>query len=239
MIYATADLHGNLPDVPSDAELFLIAGDICPDFKRLGSRHAHWVTGPDDTGIQQLRWLNSEFRNWLQMHGVPVIATWGNHDYVGEKPMLWPPAVPLPNFTMLTDAEAVHDDLRIWGTPWVPGLPRWAFYGRDIALAARAELIPDGIDILMTHGPPRNAGDLVPWTPKYGAKYGTPPEGEHVGDKSLNEAIERVRPKVTICGHIHEDFGYHLLSDNLVINVAAVDAGYVLRPNPWTALRVS
>lgn len=234
VVYAASDLHGHLPAVPSDAELLLLAGDICPDFRPYG-KHQHWGFGIDTSGLQQLRWLDTDFREWLEGHGMPVIATWGNHDYVGEKP-LWPPDKPLHNLFMLRDHEATILGVRVWGTPWVPKLQRWAFYANERALNLRADLIPDGLDILMTHGPPLHAGDFVPFRPKYAAKYNVGPEGDHAGDPTISRRLaELVKPpQFTICGHIHEARGWHEWEGHEVINVAAVNEMYDLHENPWT-----
>jgi Icc-related predicted phosphoesterase len=222
MIYGVADLHGNLPAVPHDADYLLIAGDICP--------HA-----PPQFAHEQANWLNTEFRQWLeQLHlsGTQVIATWGNHDYIGERRYM----VPELPWTLLVDDEAVLEtregSLRVWGTPWVPNLPRWAFYASEDGLRARADLIPEGTDILMTHGPPRGLGDFVPYNQKYADKYGTPPQGEHVGDPTLNGAIGRVQPSTVLCGHIHEARGWHFAGLTAIVNAAAVDQYYKLYPNP-------
>lgn len=224
-IYAAADLHGQLPDVPEDCDVLLLAGDICPDFA-------------DRTGFQQAGWLDATFRSWirplvLSPRRIKVIAIWGNHDFVGEHPGLIPDDLP---WTLLQDSEATVNGLRIYGTPWVPGLPYWAFFANERALEARAEAIPAGLDILMTHGPPYGAGDLVPWTPKYATKYGTPPEGERVGDYALRAAIKDVRPKHVLCGHIHEDRGQHSVAGVPVTNVAAVDERYRMHQQPFFRL---
>lgn len=147
-IYAVSDLHGNLPEAP-ECDLLILAGDICPDYRPYGNR-AGMV---DKGGTQQSRWLDTEFREWLlgvRKSRTEVVAIWGNHDFVGEQSFLVPD---LP-WTLLRDSEARAAGLRVWGTPWVPGLPYWAFYGREAQLQARADAIPDGIDILVTHGPP-------------------------------------------------------------------------------------
>jgi len=48
--------------------------------------------------------------------------------------------------------------------------------------------------ILVTHGPPANCKlDVV--------------SGHHVGNIDYREFIERIKPKVAICGHIHETAG--------------------------------
>jgi len=133
------------------------------------------------------------------------------------------------------DDGVVLDGRFVWGTPWVPGLPYWAFYGGNgnHKLSLRAALIPDETDILVTHGPPYYFGDYIPTSEKQRNKYGNY-DGEHVGDKTLNEAIRRVRPEVTICGHIHEARGSHKMDGEFRIeNVAAVDEFYKLRENPW------
>lgn len=59
----------------------------------------------------------------------------------------------------------------------------------------------------------------------------------------LRQAIKDEPPRLTVCGHIHEDRGYHYVPKGrgpgwgfTVVNVAAVDAHYVLREHPWTLL---
>lgn len=232
IVYAAADLHGHLPDPPADAELLLLAGDICPDFRPYGNRN-HWDL-IDKGGTQQSQWLQSKFRAWLLRHGIPTVGIWGNHDFVGERPFL----VPKLPWWLLKDQSAFgFGGLYIWGTPWVPGLPYWAFYGRPEALQRRADLIPAGLDVLMTHGPPKGYGDFIPTSEKQRNKYGNY-GGEHVGDTTLNGAIRRARPKVVICGHIHEARGAYEFEETgiPIYNVSAVDENYVLHEQPWTRL---
>lgn len=223
--YAVADLHGQLPEPPSDAEVLLIAGDIVPDF---------WDERATGKNLAlQANWLDTEFRAWLGLlDGVEVVACWGNHDYVGEHPQL----VPELPWTLLQDTETVVAGLRVYGTPWVPNLERWAFYGSPAALEARADMIPVDLDVLMSHGPPRGLGDFVPYNQKYAEKYGVPLEGEHVGDTALLAGIERAQPKVTICGHIHEARGLYEVGYAPIQNVAAVDETYTLYPSPFVRL---
>jgi Icc-related predicted phosphoesterase len=232
-VYAISDTHGQLPPIPQDADLILHAGDIAPDFGEFGQR------GIDKHGVAQAEWLDTTFRAWLETAPCPVVSIAGNHDFVFEHIGLVPD---LP-WTYLQDQETTAAGLRIWGTPWVPGLPFWAFYGSDVALEARASIIPPGLDVLLSHGPPYRAADFIPGgTGKQVSKYGNR-DGMHVGDKALRERINEVQPRLTVCGHIHEARGYHYVPKGrgpgcgfTVVNVSAVDAHYVLHEHPWTLL---
>jgi len=255
-VYAAADLHGNLPEVPRDADLIVLAGDICPDFRPYG-RRGHGMV--DQSGHQQANWLDTEFREWIDSFSCPVVATWGNHDFVGERsshaPALrwhmlrdqevnlrWPaftPAaagfVPLDGVKPASNVSFDYNEIKVYGTPWVPGLPYWAFYAKPQALQARADAIPEGLDILMTHGPPYRVADYIPTSETQRNKYGNY-GGAHVGDPTLNAAISRAKPKAVVCGHIHEARGSYYLDGVPVYNVAAVDALYDLYPDPWTKI---
>jgi Icc-related predicted phosphoesterase len=255
-VYAISDMHGNLPDVPRDADLIVLGGDICPDFRPYGRRTDSLV---DQGGTQQAQWLGTVFREWIDSFSCPVVATWGNHDFVGERSFLDPglrwrmlrdQRVDLrwPRLSAAADGFVdvratkpppsdtfEYNEISVYGTPWVPGLPYWAFYGRPAALQARAEAIPEGLDILITHGPPHRVGDFIPTSDKQRNKYGNY-GGMHVGDPTLNEAIERARPRVVICGHIHEARGSYYLDGIPVYNCAAVDHNYVLHDEPWTQI---
>lgn len=242
-VYAISDLHGYLPEVPADADALLIVGDICPDFRLVGKERR---MGLDKFGGRQAHWLDTEFRAWIEPvveRGCQIVAIWGNHDFVGEWPDL---AVDLP-WALLQDTETMLElpsgPLRVYGTPWVPGLPYWAFYAREEALEARAAAIPDGLDVLMTHGPPLGAGDFIPTSAKQREKYGNF-KGEVVGDPALRSFLRDAgvaAPLVTICGHIHEDRGAHELEGywGRVLNVAAVDGQYQPYEAPFTRLALT
>jgi Icc-related predicted phosphoesterase len=207
-IVATADLHGYLPEIP-ECDLLLIAGDVCPDyFTSLSEARGR-------SNFRQANWLNYEFRFWLQR--VPaerIVGIPGNHDFVFEQKGLTPR---LP-WTYLEDHGCEVDGLRIWGVPWVPNVSKWAFYGRDEVLRRAYDAIPDGTDIILSHGPPRGYGDTV------AEKFGGPLD---VGAEQANDAINRVRPEAFVCGHIHEGFGQYLhTSGPMIYNVAHVTENY-------------
>ena len=223
-VYAISDLHGNLPAIPEDCDVLLIAGDICPDYAPTSAQHWDFI---DKTGVRQAGWLDTTFRDWitpLTKRGGQVVAIWGNHDFVGEYPGL----VPKLPWTLLRDTGVKIEReqgfaLAIWGTPWVPTLTSWAFYGSSAVLQGRADAIPRNIDVLMTHGPPYGACDRVA-------------NGTKVGDSTLNQAINRSSASVVICGHIHEARGTGYCHGKVVRNVSAVDDLYRLDDSPFVRI---
>jgi Icc-related predicted phosphoesterase len=206
-IAAISDQHGFLPEVPP-CDLLLIAGDICP------------VT---NHGVDfQERWLRFEFREWLQrLPARKIVFIAGNHDFVFEQRRDFLPAgYPA---TYLQDSGIEWEGLHIWGTPWQPRFFDWAFNLSEPELAKKWELIPDGTDILIVHGPPRDYGDGVPEA--HGIR--------RCGSPSLLERIRKVGPKVAVFGHIHEGRGEWRIGDTVLANVTLVDARYNLVYEPW------
>lgn len=97
--------------------------------------------------------------------------------------------------------------LRVYGSPWTP-----RFYGvfqlRDEAEATEVwTKIPQNIDILVTHGPPRNMLD-------------TTSRGQTVGDCVLAQVVNNIKPRVHCFGHIHESYGISREGDTLFCNAA-------------------
>lgn len=222
VIKAISDLHGDLPEI-TDCDVLLVAGDICPDHPA-GKRERYGL--PDYGSDFQLAWLDQEFRAWLHdlsERGIRVVGIAGNHDFVFEK---MPAAVGrlfLP-WIYLKDDQAVIGKAKIWGTPWVPGLPRWAFHGSDRMLEARMGLVPPWINILMPHGPPYGTADFV--APQFGST--------HVGDRALAKWLDAYeKPPIVVCGHIHEQYGIHLTASGATVyNVSHNDERYGPRKRP-------
>jgi Icc-related predicted phosphoesterase len=229
-IYAISDLHGFLPEPPGDATSLIIVGDICPDYiqTRFDSHYRERVIKGQP---QQARWLDTQFREWAEDIGVPIYATWGNHDFVGEKRSLWPE---IHNVTWAVDELVDVEGLKVWFHPWVPRLDFWAFYADDLLLEGKTKAIPQGIDVLASHGPPRGHCDGIPPGTRFNAMGS---EVNHVGDDVLLEALADIQPRLTLCGHIHEGRGESTTSTGqLIVNVAAVNEYYVLCADPWVDL---
>lgn len=89
--------------------------------------------------------------------------------------------------------------MTIYGSPMTPQYGNWVFQYPRIRDVWR-DTIPDGTDILLTHGPPRGPLDTV-----YGRAQGC----EH-----LLRELWRVKDKalkLAVFGHIHESYGRETL----------------------------
>jgi uncharacterized protein len=73
-------------------------------------------------------------------------------------------------------------------TPW-----DWSFDLTEAAATGLLEACPEGC-VLAVHSPPRGHVDVS----------GT---GEHLGSEAVLRAIESRRPRLALCGHIHESWG--------------------------------
>ncbi|KAI2607936.1 Metallo-dependent phosphatase [Hypoxylon sp. NC1633] len=100
----------------------------------------------------------------------------------------------------LTSPSGPHTTFNVFGSPYVPECSKWAFqYSRStLSKDAAAENlwkdIPLDTDILVTHGPARTHRDETR-------------HGEAAGCESLRQAMWRVRPRIALCGHVHEARG--------------------------------
>jgi putative phosphoesterase len=52
--------------------------------------------------------------------------------------------------------------------------------------------------------------------------------GVHVGSKSIREYVEKIRPDIVVCGHIHEARGVDQLGKTLIINPGPFPKHYAL-----------
>jgi Icc-related predicted phosphoesterase len=201
-IVAASDLHGTLPSPESvpEGDVLALAGDLCPP------------GGPKT----QLPWLKTVFARWVErLPADHVLATWGNHDFVGQEH----PAPPIPRVRWLVDTDVEIDGCRFWGSPWSLPFFDWAFMRPEEELAKTWSVMPDDTDVAIVHGPPQGYGDLTS-------------RGQHVGSVSLRRRLEEVRPQLAVFGHIHEAAGEWNVAGGVWANVSLLDLHYRLVRRP-------
>lgn len=136
-------------------------------------------------------------------------------------------------FDRIKGVENVHyldcsgvtiDGVNFWGSPVTPTFGiGWAFnQNRGEEISKTWEMIPEGTHVLITHGPPRGMGDWV--------KYGN---AGNQGCVNLFDRIQKVNPKLSLFGHIHEGYGSSRHGETLFINCSLLDEEYSPVNYPW------
>jgi predicted phosphohydrolase len=190
-IVAVADTHGfhERLSVP-EGDIFIHAGDL-----------TQRGTLAQLAAVAQ--WMNA-----LPHRHKIVVA--GNHDFAFQNEPQEARAL-FKNLTYLEDSAVNVLGLSLYGTPWQPWFYDWAYnLHRGAAIAEKWALIPFGLDILITHGPPAGFGDLTR-------------RGERVGCQDLTLALEAKVPRFHLFGHIHEDPGSWQLGGTNVRNITSAE----------------
>ncbi|KAI8340622.1 Metallo-dependent phosphatase-like protein [Chlamydoabsidia padenii] len=203
-----SDTHGKTSfkfDVP-DGDVFIHAGDLT----RYGRA--------------------SEFEptiDWIKTlpHKVKIVTA-GNHDHVLDEVfgLITRKQHVLTQFQQAGITYLEHESYqlpaslgghRLFVSPYAPMHLGGAFMPTG-SLERYWQDIPESIDILVTHTPPRGYLDQTR-------------SGLHVGCPSLTNKIQAIQPKVSIFGHIHESNGYTIENDILYINACTSNHRY--QPN--------
>lgn len=183
------------------------------------------VHAGDLTMSGKLSYIEEEL-NWFksQPHKHKIVIA-GNHDWgfqhlmtQGREDLAHKLAAPA---IYLRDSEVVIDGVKFYGSPWQPWFYDWAFNlqrGKD--LKAKWDMIPTDTDVLVTHGPPRH---ILDWC------------GTAAGCEDLNDAVNRVGPKVHVFGHIHCAYGFREFGPTKYYNASMVNEAYLLneKHKPW------
>lgn len=231
-IVAISDQHGYLPDIPP-CDLLIVAGDNCPDHPS----EAEDRVGSGPQVERQREWFERVWMPWRQRQPAKrCLLTWGNHDYCGELlhqrcgacvEMVAADGTYDPETVAVVDSLVVDNSgLRIWLTPWSSQWKDWAFMAEEHRLSDRYRAIPTDIDILVSHQPPKGYGDAMFYNLET-------MEAEHLGSEALLDTIDRVRPRVVICGHVHSGHGHYQRNGvSEIYNVAVLDAKYEVAHPP-------
>lgn len=182
----------NFPELP-DGDILIVAGD---------ATHL----GEIDEIVEFNAWLGKQtFKTKLFIPG--------NHDFLFESNERLAREL-LPNATVLIDEYIEVEGLKIYGTPYVNRFYDWAFMKGEAQLAYdHWSKIPEGLDILITHGPPFSILD------RNGRM-------DFCGSTTLYEAVKRLAPKIHVFGHIHESYGREVIEGTTFLNVS--HSGYFM-----------
>jgi Icc-related predicted phosphoesterase len=190
-----SDTHGLLSKIKvPDGDILLFAGDVT----RQGT-------------LEQLKQFNNDL---LSLSHKYKICIGGNHDFCLEKKAKESRQL-ITNAIYLQDQLVEVNELRIYGSPWQPWFYNWAFnLQRGQEIKAKWDLIPEGIDVLITHGPAFGHGDRTFY------------DNKNVGCTDLLDAIKIIKPKIHVFGHIHEGYGITSEGKTLCINASICDLDY-------------
>ena len=225
-LVTTSDFHGHAPEVhPPDGDLLTVHGD-CTDHGNQGEVE--------------------EFFNWVvhqaprYTHGVVFIA--GNHDksFDRRRRTAFPESyhwfeatmadfLRTPNVYYLENSGVEIDGVKIWGSPYTPWFngDKWAFnVHRGPDSYDIWQLIPEGTDILITHGPVMGKLDYFLGPMDFQLPY--------KGCEQLKQRVEEIKPKLHLCGHIHTAHGMTRDAHTFYLNSCMVDNSLQLAHKPLT-----
>ena len=122
----------------------------------------------------------------------PMVLVPGNAESAEELADAVPDGVHVLHGSGMT-LDGVHLFGLGYGVPVTP----FGDWSCDLSEGAAAELLMrcDSADILIVHSPPKGYGDKTS-------------QGVSVGSSAIRDAVERIQPALTLCGHIHDSWGY-------------------------------
>ncbi len=191
LVSDTHDLHRKV-EVPV-GDFYLHAGDISMQGR-----------------LDDIRRFDAYLATLPHRHKI-VIA--GNHDFCFERQPEEARAL-IRNAVYLQDEATTLEGVKFYGSPWQPWFFDWAFnLPRGEPLREKWQLIPEDVDVLITHGPPQGILDRTD-------------RGEHAGCEELARRVREVRPRLHVFGHIHEAYGMLRDGETTFANACVCTLGY-------------
>jgi Icc-related predicted phosphoesterase len=176
----THTYHGLLK-VPKDIDMVIHSGD---------------ATNPRDPYASEQEMLN--FISWFG--SLPIkhkVFVAGNHDLCIERNLVTKIDFMKNGIVYLENDYAEVEGIKIWGSPFTPTFGEgWAFNKKRSALHDIWKEIPDDVDIVVVHGPPKGILDLA---------YHQLNCIEFCGDEALRKRMYLLNPKLCLFGHIHNN----------------------------------
>lgn len=147
----------------------------------------------------------------------------GNHDFLFQDQPHLAKTIMQENGIIYLQDEAVtlhnpeiEKPITLYGTPHTPFFFDWAFNEYEEKLKDIYGMIPENLDILLTHGPAYGILDEV--CQDFKQKW--------LGSVALRNRIYEAKPRFHVFGHIHEGYGQKFLGETTFINATVCDKHY-------------
>ena len=186
-IWHISDTHGyhDLLQVPEDIDMVIFSGDA-------GNVRSPFINE------HEVR----SFLLWYSNLNIPLkLMIAGNHDSSIEAKLIKSKDILRDYSIMYLEDEMIEiEGLRIWGSPCTPTFNNWSFNRDRSKLNEIWQRVPDDINIMITHGPPKGILDL---------SEDRDSNLDLCGDSALLKRILTIKPKLHLFGHIH-NFKNHI-----------------------------
>lgn len=225
-----SDTHTKHKEIGHDlpgGDLLIHAGDMssmgykheienfCAWFDKINNYdHKAFIAGNHDWGfIDHIKWAIAKVAE-IPESTQQILNSYKTFDYLFDEKIEY-----------MAEGENGYA-IKVYGSPWQPEFYNWAFnlprMGEE--LKEVWDKIPENIDILITHGPAYGFVDTV---------YNRP--NEHLGCELLTDRIQKIRPKIHVCGHIHSGHGHFFDGHTHFINASVLSERYTYDYSPITA----
>ena len=156
-----------------------------------------------------------KFKNYLkkQPHEHKLFI-FGNHEKVEKEITYW-----REYLEDGTGAKCIHEkaygigDLNFFGSSYTPQFMNWGFMQDEETRERYWENMIEGMDVLVTHGPPMGI-------------MGKIEDGTEIGCEYLRKFVDRVKPKYHFFGHNHAGAGVTSRNGTLFVNAAILTEHY-------------
>jgi Icc-related predicted phosphoesterase len=184
-VWTISDTHmqHHFLNIPEDIDIVIHAGDSTNSY--------NWVNNEIEF---------EEFIYWFS--NLPIkykVLIAGNHDAWGIKKYNNDKIKDL-GIIYLDHEYAEIENRLIFGSPYTPTFNNWHFMVDKSKIARYWEALVEGIDILITHGPPKGILDL---------SIDRNHKLDLCGDSALFKKVIKVKPDYHIFGHIHDNENNH------------------------------
>ena len=156
-----------------------------------------------------------KFKNYLkeQPHEHKLFI-FGNHEKVDKEITYW-----IEYLEDGTGAKCIHEkaygigDLNFFGSSYTPKYLNWGFMQDEETRERYWENMIEGMDVLVTHGPPKGI-------------MGQIEDGTEIGCEYLRKFVDRVKPKYHFFGHNHAGAGVQTNGHTMFVNAALLTEHY-------------